>query len=60
MNEGTVPVTVQQNDEVTVVSQYWAPWLTQEIRLWKDQPFVEVEFSVGPVPIDDGLGKVRG
>jgi len=31
---------------------------SQEIRLWKGQPFVEVEFSVGEIPIDDGLGKV--
>jgi hypothetical protein len=30
----------------------------QEIRLWQNQPFIEIEFSVGPVPIEDGNGKV--
>ena len=29
----------------------------QEIRLWAGQEFAEVEYSVGPVPIDDNFGK---
>lgn len=58
VNDGPVAVSVQQTDTVTVVSQTWANWLTSEIRLWNGLPDVEVEFSVGPVPIGDGLGKV--
>ena len=58
VNTGVVDTTVQTSGAVTVVTQVWSDWLTQEIRLWAGQPFIEVEFSVGPVPIDDGLGKV--
>lgn len=49
---------IQTTGPVTIISQTWADWLSQEIRLWANQSFVEIEFSVGPVPIDDGLGKV--
>jgi hypothetical protein len=34
-----------------------ASCLLQEIRLWANSEFAEVEFSVGPVPIDDNFGK---
>jgi hypothetical protein len=55
---GAVSVAVQQSSVVTVVTQTWASsWLKQEIRLWAGQEYVEVEFAVGPVPIDDQLGK---
>jgi len=57
VNDGVVAVSVQESAAVTVVTQKWAPWLTQEFRLWNNDMAVEVEFSVGPVPIDDGLGK---
>ncbi len=29
-------------------------WLTQTVRLYPGQPFVEFEWLVGPIPIDDG------
>lgn len=32
-------------------------WATQEISLYDDGQHVEIEWTVGPVPIDDGLGK---
>ena len=33
------------------------PWLTQVIRLWANQSFVESEWTVGPIPVDDNIGK---
>eukprot|EP00118_Oscarella_pearsei_P014340 m.122439 g.122439 ORF g.122439 m.122439 type:complete len:993 (+) comp37781_c0_seq1:117-3095(+) len=30
---------------------------SQVIRLYKDSPFAEIEFTVGPIPIQDGWGK---
>uniref|UniRef100_A0A7S4N8T3 Glycosyl hydrolase family 38 C-terminal domain-containing protein n=1 Tax=Odontella aurita TaxID=265563 RepID=A0A7S4N8T3_9STRA len=33
------------------------PWMKQITRLRKGQPYVEVEYTVGPIPIDDGVGK---
>jgi len=32
-------------------------WISQVTRISKDAPFVEVEYSVGPIPIEDGRGK---
>ena len=32
-------------------------WATQEIRLYNDATIVEVEWTVGPIPIDDNVGK---
>jgi hypothetical protein len=26
-------------------------------RIWADQPWVDVEWTVGPVPLGDGMGK---
>jgi alpha-mannosidase len=33
------------------------PWIHQIIRILTGQPFVEVEYTIGPIPIDDGRGK---
>ena len=32
-------------------------WASQEISLYDDANTVEVEWTVGPIPIDDGIGK---
>jgi len=32
-------------------------WIRQIVRVVKDQPWIEVEYKVGPIPIDDGHGK---
>ena len=32
-------------------------WISQVIRLYKGQPEVEVEWVVGPIPVDDDKGK---
>lgn len=41
--------------EVRVVFEQ--PWIKQVTRVLNSQPFVEIEYTVGPVPIDDGRGK---
>ena len=33
------------------------PWIHQVTRVLEGQPYVEVEYTVGPVPIDDGRGR---
>ena len=38
--------------------QVFSDWLTQTVRVYAGQPYVEVEWIVGPVPIDDN--NVRG
>ena len=32
-------------------------WASQEINLYDDTESVEIEWTVGPVPIDDNIGK---
>jgi hypothetical protein len=32
-------------------------WIRQTTRLFQSQPFVEVEYEIGPIPIDDLRGK---
>ena len=42
---------------VEVHVEYSEPWLQTKTRILKEKPFVEIEYLVGPIPIDDGLGK---
>jgi len=52
---GAVFVNTTVGTEVHVSFQ--EPWLKQVTRVLKTQPYVEVEYVVGPIPIDDGRGK---
>jgi len=56
-NNNTPTLTYSTGPVVTEIYQYWADWCQQVYRIWPDQPFMEVEQTVGPIPIDDGLGK---
>ena len=31
----------------------WGDWASQVYRLWKGNNFVDVEWSVGPIPVSD-------
>ena len=42
---------------VSEVQQVFADWATQTVRLYAGAKSVEIEWTVGPVPIDDGMGK---
>lgn len=39
------------------VHQSINPWINQITRVYKNKEHAEVEFKVGPIPIDDGVGK---
>ncbi|XP_023550350.1 probable alpha-mannosidase At5g13980 isoform X1 [Cucurbita pepo subsp. pepo] len=52
-----VPVTVIRGPLIEEVHQQINPWIYQVTRLQKEKEHVEVEFTVGPIPIDDGVGK---
>ena len=36
---------------------YSEDWVTQIIRLYHEENLVEVEWVVGPIPVEDGIGK---
>lgn len=42
---------------LTEVRQTWAPWASLTTRLWKGADWLEQEWSVGPIPAADGVGK---
>eukprot|EP00658_Telonema_sp_P-2_P006296 TRINITY_DN12405_c0_g2_i1.p1 TRINITY_DN12405_c0_g2~~TRINITY_DN12405_c0_g2_i1.p1 ORF type:complete len:488 (+),score=175.65 TRINITY_DN12405_c0_g2_i1:77-1465(+) len=48
----TPTIKVFQGEAVTEVFQQFSEWATHVIRLYKGQPFVEVEWTAGPIPVD--------
>ena len=49
---------VYKSDLVTEVHSTMANgWIQQITRVYPSQDYVEIEYTVGPIPIDDGLGK---
>ncbi|GAU24694.1 hypothetical protein TSUD_323030 [Trifolium subterraneum] len=56
-HERQVPVTVLHGPIIDEVHQQINPWIYQITRQHKGKEHVEVEFIVGPIPIEDGVGK---
>ncbi|KAK7290560.1 hypothetical protein RIF29_05068 [Crotalaria pallida] len=56
-HKGQVPFTVLQGPVLDELHQQINPWIYQITRLYKGKEHVEVEFIVGPIPIEDGSGK---
>ncbi|ESW33614.1 hypothetical protein PHAVU_001G084700 [Phaseolus vulgaris] len=56
-HEKKVPLTVLNGPVLDEVHQQINPWIYQITRLYKGKEHVEVEFIVGPIPIEDGTGK---
>ncbi|XP_069803883.1 lysosomal alpha-mannosidase [Dendropsophus ebraccatus] len=46
-----------QNSLVQEVYQNFSSWCSQVVRLYSDQRYVELEWTVGPIPIGDRIGK---
>lgn len=55
----TCSIVVYETDIVKEVhAQFGDPsWITHIIRLVDGKDYVEIEYAVGPVPIEDGVGK---
>ncbi|XP_047167548.1 probable alpha-mannosidase At5g13980 isoform X2 [Vigna umbellata] len=51
------PLIVFRGPIVHEVHQQIDSWIYQTTRLYKGKEHAEVEFIVGPIPIDDGVGK---
>ncbi|KAI3463535.1 hypothetical protein Pfo_020198 [Paulownia fortunei] len=56
-SEGKIPLTVFRGPLFDEVHQMINSWIYQITRVYKEKEHAEVEFIVGPIPIDDGIGK---
>ncbi|CDP17307.1 unnamed protein product [Coffea canephora] len=52
-----IPITVLRGPLFDEVHQSVTSWIYQITRVYKEKQHAEVEFIVGPIPINDGLGK---
>nr|KYP55020.1 Lysosomal alpha-mannosidase [Cajanus cajan] len=53
----SVPIKVIRGPLVDEVHQKFSSWIYQVTRLYKDKDHAEIEFTIGPIPTDDGVGK---
>eukprot|EP00636_Phaeomonas_parva_P016919 CAMPEP_0118851794 /NCGR_PEP_ID=MMETSP1163-20130328/1098_1 /TAXON_ID=124430 /ORGANISM="Phaeomonas parva, Strain CCMP2877" /LENGTH=1103 /DNA_ID=CAMNT_0006784183 /DNA_START=134 /DNA_END=3445 /DNA_ORIENTATION=+ len=55
---GSIPeVIVHEGFLVSEVVQHWTPWLNQTIRIYSGSADVDFEWTIGSIPIEDGVGK---
>jgi lysosomal alpha-mannosidase len=50
-------IEVFKGEQVDEVHQVFNEWLSQVVRVYKTENFVEFEWLVGSIPIDDNIGK---
>ncbi|XXG75009.1 hypothetical protein AAC387_Pa07g3602 [Persea americana] len=53
----SVPLEIVRGPVVDEVHQQFNSWIYQVTRLYKEKDHAEVEFTIGPIPMDDGVGK---
>ncbi|KAK2817431.1 hypothetical protein Q5P01_025622 [Channa striata] len=53
----TAKTETVQTSVVQEVRQWFSPWVSQVVRLYSDSKSLELEWTVGPLPVDDNLGK---
>ncbi|KAK1259243.1 hypothetical protein QJS04_geneDACA021793 [Acorus gramineus] len=55
--DSQVPLTVLRGPLLDEVHQRINPWIYQITRVYKEKEHAEFEFIVGPIPVDDNIGK---
>ncbi|CAN6299833.1 unnamed protein product [Urochloa humidicola] len=53
----SVPLKVIRGPLVDEVHQQFSSWVYQITRLFKNMEHAEVEYTIGPIPVDDDVGK---
>eukprot|EP00549_Striatella_unipunctata_P022216 CAMPEP_0118724818 /NCGR_PEP_ID=MMETSP0800-20121206/32802_1 /TAXON_ID=210618 ORGANISM="Striatella unipunctata, Strain CCMP2910" /NCGR_SAMPLE_ID=MMETSP0800 /ASSEMBLY_ACC=CAM_ASM_000638 /LENGTH=585 /DNA_ID=CAMNT_0006633461 /DNA_START=54 /DNA_END=1810 /DNA_ORIENTATION=+ len=38
-------------------TSFHEPWIQQTTRIVTGKPFIDIEFCIGPIPVEDGIGK---
>ncbi|OVA19618.1 Glycoside hydrolase family 38 [Macleaya cordata] len=54
---GSLPLKIVRGPVVDEVHQQFNSWIYQVTRLYKDKEHAEVEFTIGPIPMEGGAGK---
>ncbi|CRK86319.1 CLUMA_CG000160, isoform A [Clunio marinus] len=52
-----IKIEVHKGEIVDEVHQIFNEWISQVVRIYKTSKYVEFEWLVGPIAIDDGIGK---
>jgi lysosomal alpha-mannosidase len=52
-----VTISVVRGEHVDEVHQKFNEWISQVVRIYKTEKFIEFEWLVGSIPIDDNVGK---
>nr|XP_011462234.1 PREDICTED: alpha-mannosidase isoform X1 [Fragaria vesca subsp. vesca] len=53
----SVPFKVFRGPLFDEIHQEFSSWIYQVTRVYRDKEHAEVEYTIGPIPTDDGLGK---
>uniref|UniRef100_A0A0A9CRF8 Alpha-mannosidase n=1 Tax=Arundo donax TaxID=35708 RepID=A0A0A9CRF8_ARUDO len=53
----SVPLKVIHGPLVDEVHQQFSAWVYQVTRLYKNKDHAEVEYTIGPIPVEDDVGK---
>uniref|UniRef100_A0A1J3E3E5 Alpha-mannosidase n=1 Tax=Noccaea caerulescens TaxID=107243 RepID=A0A1J3E3E5_NOCCA len=56
-SEGEAQLTVVRGPLFDEVHQEFNSWISQITRVYKGKDHAEIEFTVGPIPADDGISK---
>ncbi|XVE67608.1 hypothetical protein DITRI_Ditri09bG0001600 [Diplodiscus trichospermus] len=56
-SESQTQLTVVRGPLLDEVHQQLNSWISQVTRVYKEIEHAEVEFNIGPIPVDDGVGK---
>ncbi|OMO99297.1 hypothetical protein COLO4_13373 [Corchorus olitorius] len=56
-SESQTQLTVVRGPLLDEVHQQLNSWISQVTRVYKEKEHAEVEFTIGPIPVDDGIGK---
>ncbi|KAK8710324.1 hypothetical protein V6N13_145654 [Hibiscus sabdariffa] len=56
-SENQTRLTVVRGPLLDEVHQQLNSWISQVTRVYKEKEHAEVEFSIGPIPVNDGIGK---
>lgn len=50
-------ISIYKGKNVTEIHQVFTPWVSQTIRLYSNDENIEFIWQVGPIPVDEWLGK---